>query len=72
MPSDLTTPPDSSRYLLSDNSVFLDGLSDYDPILALVPFGNKKTQTVVNQEEAINAAKDNSASDSECKPQQVF
>ncbi|GMI84719.1 HEAVY METAL ASSOCIATED PROTEIN 21, SODIUM POTASSIUM ROOT DEFECTIVE 2 [Hibiscus trionum] len=32
---DLVTPPGSSRYLLGD-SVFSDGISDYDPVCALV------------------------------------
>ncbi|KAJ9186208.1 hypothetical protein P3X46_005737 [Hevea brasiliensis] len=34
--SDFITPPGSSRYLLSEKD-FLDGLYDYDPVLALVP-----------------------------------
>ncbi|KAB2630730.1 hypothetical protein D8674_008249 [Pyrus ussuriensis x Pyrus communis] len=38
-PIDLITPPGSSRYLLSDTVIF-DG--DYDPVLALVPVGQKK------------------------------
>ncbi|PON72825.1 Heavy metal-associated domain containing protein [Parasponia andersonii] len=60
--ADLVPPPGSSRYLLSEPA-FLDGLCDYDPVLALVPVGNKKTQlTAVNQEESIAATKDSSSS----------
>nr|XP_015899484.1 protein SODIUM POTASSIUM ROOT DEFECTIVE 1 isoform X2 [Ziziphus jujuba var. spinosa] len=62
-PLDLITPPGSSRYLLSDNNSIL--FDDYDPVLALASFGNKKNQSVVDQEEAINAAKDDSPSESE-------
>ncbi|KAL5546284.1 hypothetical protein UlMin_005971 [Ulmus minor] len=55
---DLVTPPGSSRYLLNDTA-FLDGLSDYDPVLALVPFGHKK-----NQDQPTNATKDTKPSSS--------
>lgn len=41
--ADLVTPPGSSRYLLGDTA-FLDGLSDYDPVLSLVPVRNKLNQ----------------------------
>ncbi|KAB2622225.1 flocculation protein FLO11-like [Pyrus ussuriensis x Pyrus communis] len=45
-PTDLITPPGSTRYLLSDTVIF-DGLSDYDPVSALVPVGQKKSQNAV-------------------------
>jgi len=52
---DLITPPGSSRYLLSD-TVYFDGLSDYE----LVPVEEKTTQAV-NQEEST-ASKSSSSS----------
>lgn len=58
-PGDLITPPGSSRYLLSDMAYF-DGLSDCDPVLALVPVEEKKIQAV-NQDEST-ASKPSSSS----------
>ncbi|KAH1031648.1 hypothetical protein J1N35_043822 [Gossypium stocksii] len=51
---DFVTPPGSSRYLLG-NSGFLDEISDYDPVWALVPFqenqikDEKRDQSVVSE-----------------------
>ncbi|OMP04965.1 hypothetical protein COLO4_09161 [Corchorus olitorius] len=42
---DFVTPPGSSRYLLGDSSLF-DGISDFDPVWALVPAESKKIQAV--------------------------
>ncbi|XP_062117114.1 protein SODIUM POTASSIUM ROOT DEFECTIVE 3-like isoform X1 [Humulus lupulus] len=63
--ADLVTPPGSTRYLLSD-AAFLDGLTNYDPVLALVPLGNKKTQltTVKQEEESSSTTKDSSSNHS--------
>ncbi|KAF5475990.1 hypothetical protein F2P56_007741 [Juglans regia] len=48
----ISTPPASSRYLLSDTAYF-DGLSDYDPVFSLVPVAQKtKTQAVNDQDES--------------------
>ncbi|XVF55345.1 hypothetical protein PTKIN_Ptkin06aG0029800 [Pterospermum kingtungense] len=56
---DLVTPPGSSRYLLGD-SVFFDGISDYDPVWALVPAETKATK----QDQSI-VSKPSSSSNSE-------
>lgn len=53
--ADLVTPPGSSRYLLGDTA-FLEGLSDYDPVLALVPVGNKRSQSAAAAAAAAAAA----------------
>ncbi|GMN39026.1 hypothetical protein TIFTF001_008263 [Ficus carica] len=53
--ADLVTPPGSSRYLLGDTA-FLEGLSDYDPVLALVPVGNKRNQSAATTAAAAAAA----------------
>ncbi|TKY62227.1 Copper transport protein CCH [Spatholobus suberectus] len=44
-PSDLITPPGSSRYLLGDTPS-LDGISVYDPVLALTNVDKEKTQVL--------------------------
>lgn len=63
-----TTPPGSSRYLLSDK-VFFDGLSDiYDPVLALVPVGNEKNQNTVMNNQEYESASSASSSSSLSKP----
>ncbi|ONI03265.1 hypothetical protein PRUPE_6G247400 [Prunus persica] len=68
-PIDLITPPGSSRYLLSD-TVYFDGLSDYDPVLALVPVGHKKNPaTVLNQENQSANNSSTGSSSSLSKPQ---
>ncbi|KAJ0088378.1 hypothetical protein Patl1_31952 [Pistacia atlantica] len=65
---DLFTPPGSSRYLLSD-AAFLDGLSDYDPVLALVPVEpNKKPLQTVKQDDESTAPKLSSSSSRSEKP----
>ncbi|KAK7336990.1 hypothetical protein VNO77_17546 [Canavalia gladiata] len=46
-PSDLITPPGSSRYLLGDTPSF-DGVSDYDPVLTLTKVDNKKPHQETN------------------------
>ncbi|GLT74120.1 hypothetical protein SLA2020_459370 [Shorea laevis] len=65
-PEDLVTPPDSSRYLLS-NTAFLDGITDNDSVKTLAPFEPKKNQSL-NQDESI-APKHSSSSQLE-KPSQ--
>lgn len=66
--ADLVTPPGSSRYLLSDAG-FLGGLSDHDPVLSLVPVGNKKAQiTTVNQEESSSTTAKDSSTSNQSKP----
>ncbi|BBN67439.1 Chloroplast-targeted copper chaperone protein, partial [Prunus dulcis] len=68
-PIDLITPPGSSRYLLSD-TVYFDGLADYDPVLALVPVGHKKNPaTVLNQENQSANNSSTGSSSSLSKPQ---
>ncbi|OAY41246.1 protein SODIUM POTASSIUM ROOT DEFECTIVE 2 [Manihot esculenta] len=65
---DFITPPGSSRYLLSEKD-FVDGLSDYDPVLALVPaepHNNSKPQ-----ESESNSSKAHSTSNSERPSNQV-
>lgn len=63
-----TTPPGSSRYLLSDK-VFFDGLSDiYDPVLALVPVGDEKNQNTVMNNQEYESASSASSSSSLSKP----
>lgn len=53
-PSDLVTPSGSSRYLLTETSV-LDGLSKYDPGLALTPFDDNNQKSItVHQDETNN------------------
>ncbi|KAJ7977066.1 Protein SODIUM POTASSIUM ROOT DEFECTIVE 2 [Quillaja saponaria] len=51
-PSNLVTPPGSSRYLLSDTAI-LDGLSEYDPVFALVDPANDKK--ALHQDEASSS-----------------
>ncbi|KAH9672096.1 protein sodium potassium root defective 1 [Citrus sinensis] len=65
---DFITPPGSSRYLLSDAG-FIDGLSDYDPVLALVPeTGPEKTSTLINEDDSSAAKSPSSSSRSEKPP----
>ncbi|KAK7284235.1 hypothetical protein RJT34_18977 [Clitoria ternatea] len=59
-PSDLITPPGSSRYLLGDTT-FLDGISDVDPVSTLTKVGNKKAQTI-HQDETNHSSKPSSSS----------
>ncbi|XP_027352411.1 protein SODIUM POTASSIUM ROOT DEFECTIVE 2-like [Abrus precatorius] len=59
-PSDLFTPPGSTRYLLGETPS-LDAVSDYDPVLALAKHDNKKAQ-VLHQEEADHSCKPSSSS----------
>uniref|UniRef100_A0A5B6YYE1 HMA domain-containing protein n=1 Tax=Davidia involucrata TaxID=16924 RepID=A0A5B6YYE1_DAVIN len=59
--------PGSSRYLLSDTA-FLDVLSDFDPVLALVPVESTKSQAVKPDE---SSASKPSSSSSSSSPNQV-
>ncbi|XP_054798206.1 protein SODIUM POTASSIUM ROOT DEFECTIVE 2-like [Prosopis cineraria] len=61
-PDLIITPPGSSRYLLTETSV-LDGLSNYDPVLALTPFddANQKAQSA-GQDETNHASKPSTSS----------
>ncbi|KAK6942907.1 Heavy metal-associated domain, HMA, partial [Dillenia turbinata] len=59
---DLISPPGSSRYLLGENNTgFIDVLSDFDPVLSLVPFEHSKTNKLVNPDENL-AVKQQSSS----------
>ncbi|KAM0991166.1 hypothetical protein ACFX13_009710 [Malus domestica] len=62
-PIDLITPPGSSRSLLSDTVIF-DGLSDYDPVLALVPVGQKKNAVKIITENKSTTSSIGSSSSS--------
>ncbi|KAL6142054.1 hypothetical protein ACLB2K_060337 [Fragaria x ananassa] len=61
------TPPGSSRYLLSDK-VFFDGVSDYEPVSALVPVGDKENQSTVMNKQEYESASSASSSSSLSKP----
>jgi len=61
-PSDLITPPTSSRYLLGD-TVSLDGVVDYDSVLGLTKVdNNKKNAQVLNEDEDKHSSKQYSSS----------
>jgi len=61
-PSDLITPPTSSRYLLGD-TVSLDGVLDYDPVLVLTKVDdNKKNAQVLREDEDKHSSKQYSSS----------
>ena len=65
--SDLITTPGSTRCLLSEIAFLDDGLSDYDPVLALNNVDNKKA-LVVHQDENTNpSSKPSSSSQSHSK-----
>lgn len=55
-PTDLITPPGSTRSLLGDKAL-LDGSSDYDPVLALTTTVNNKTSQAVHQDETNPVSK---------------
>ncbi|XP_061351327.1 protein SODIUM POTASSIUM ROOT DEFECTIVE 3-like isoform X2 [Gastrolobium bilobum] len=61
--------PGSTRSLLSETA-FLDGLSDYDPVLALTTVDNKKAQ-IVHQDETNPACKPSSSSPKSGSPDKV-
>ncbi|RDY08157.1 Protein SODIUM POTASSIUM ROOT DEFECTIVE 2 [Mucuna pruriens] len=62
-PADLVTPPGSTRSLLTDSALLVDGSSDYDPSLALTTVNNKISQIVDQiQDEANPASKLSSSS----------
>ncbi|EEF28330.1 protein SODIUM POTASSIUM ROOT DEFECTIVE 2 [Ricinus communis] len=71
-PGDFITPPGSSRYLLSDKD-FIDGLSDYDPILAMVPAQSKRflTQAASDQQESTSSKTFSMSNSSERPSNQV-
>lgn len=61
-PSDLITPPTSSRYLLGE-TVSLDGVLDYDPVLGLTKVDdNKKKAQVLHEDEDKHSSKQYSSS----------
>ncbi|GMJ03060.1 HEAVY METAL ASSOCIATED PROTEIN 21, SODIUM POTASSIUM ROOT DEFECTIVE 2 [Hibiscus trionum] len=55
---DLVTPPGSTRYLLGDNnnniSGVFDGVSDYDPVWALVPAETNQIQAVKQDQSIVS------------------
>ncbi|AES81773.1 putative heavy metal-associated domain, HMA [Medicago truncatula] len=60
--SDLITPPTSSRYLLGD-TVSLDGVLDYEPVLGLTKVDdNKKNAQVLHEDEDKHSSKQYSSS----------
>ncbi|KAF2288741.1 hypothetical protein GH714_012133 [Hevea brasiliensis] len=68
---DFIIPPESSRYLLSEKD-FLDGLSDYDPVLALVPTEpNMPSSAQANSKQQESISKPSSNSNSERPSNQV-
>lgn len=60
-PTDLITPPGSSRYLLGDMPSFHAGSSLYDPVLALTNVDKDKAQ-VLHHDETIHSSKPSSSS----------
>ncbi|XP_022766174.1 protein SODIUM POTASSIUM ROOT DEFECTIVE 2-like [Durio zibethinus] len=52
-PIDFVTPPGSSRYLLGD-SAFFDGISDCDPVWALVPAETKNIQAIKQDQSIVS------------------
>ncbi|KAE9619454.1 hypothetical protein Lal_00032267 [Lupinus albus] len=60
-PSELFTPPGSTRCLLSDMNL-VDGLSDNEPVLALAMVNDNKKAQIVHQNETILASKPSSSS----------
>ncbi|XP_017977189.1 PREDICTED: uncharacterized protein LOC18597833 [Theobroma cacao] len=59
---DFVTPPGSSRYLLGD-SAFFDGISDYDPVWALVPPETKKIQAIKQDQSIVSKPSSSSRSE---------
>ncbi|XVE76311.1 hypothetical protein DITRI_Ditri12bG0161700 [Diplodiscus trichospermus] len=59
---DFVTPPGSSSYLLGE-SAFLDGMSDYDPVWALVPAESKKIQAIKQDQSIVSKPSSSSCSD---------
>ncbi|XVE61811.1 hypothetical protein DITRI_Ditri06bG0069200 [Diplodiscus trichospermus] len=59
---DFVTPPGSSRYLLGD-SAFFDGISDYDPVWALVPAETKKLQAIKQDQSIVSKPSSSSSSE---------
>ncbi|XWS66993.1 hypothetical protein CRYUN_Cryun05aG0248400 [Craigia yunnanensis] len=59
---DFVTPPGSSRYLLGD-SAFFDGISDYDPVWALVPAEAKKVQATKQDQSIVSKPSSSSRSE---------
>ncbi|OIV90489.1 hypothetical protein TanjilG_32706 [Lupinus angustifolius] len=60
-PSELFTPPGSTRCLLSDVTL-VDGLSDNEPVLALAMVNDNKKAQIVHQNETILGSKPSSSS----------
>ncbi|CAJ1896524.1 unnamed protein product [Sphenostylis stenocarpa] len=60
-PTDLITPPGSSRYLLGDTPSFDAGSSVYDPVLALTNVDKEKGQ-VLHHDETSHSSKPSSSS----------
>ncbi|XVF76573.1 hypothetical protein PTKIN_Ptkin13bG0276600 [Pterospermum kingtungense] len=67
---DFITPPGSSRYLLGD-SAFPDGISDYDPVWALVPDESKKIQAIKQDQSIVSKPSFSSPSEKPSKDQVV-
>ncbi|QCD97854.1 copper chaperone [Vigna unguiculata] len=61
-PTDLITPPGSSRYLLSDMPSFHGGSSLYDPVLALTNVDKEKAQVLHHDKPSSSSSLPKSAS----------
>ncbi|XWS43676.1 hypothetical protein CRYUN_Cryun16bG0123800 [Craigia yunnanensis] len=59
---DFVTPPGSSRYLLGD-SAFSDGISNYDPVWALVPGETKKLEAIKQDQSIVSKPSSSSRSE---------
>ncbi|KAK8621763.1 hypothetical protein V6N13_081196 [Hibiscus sabdariffa] len=74
--NDFVTPPGSSRYLLGDNNnnnhygVF-DGISEYDPVWALVPAETNKIQAVKQDQSTVSKPSPSCPSEKPSKDQVV-
>ncbi|MBA0567327.1 hypothetical protein Golob_012072 [Gossypium lobatum] len=70
---DFVTPPGSTRYLLGDNnnSGFFDGITDYDPVWALVPAETSKIQAIKQDQSIVSKPSSSSPPEKPSKDQVV-
>ncbi|XP_016444992.2 protein SODIUM POTASSIUM ROOT DEFECTIVE 2 [Nicotiana tabacum] len=61
-PGEFITPPGSSRYLLGEKSNLLDALSDFDPVLKLVPSNSVEAVKIETDESCAQKPPPSSAS----------
>lgn len=64
---DYISPPESSRYLLDETS-FLEVLSDFDPVLKLVPFDSTKNVNKINDNNDVEIGNNKSEGSRPPKP----